>query len=205
MVEIRVARRHDIPGIAEVIRRAYQEFAPILGDIYPPYLADLLDVRARMAAGVVLVAEAGGRIVGTASLYADGGVAGFGWPSGWAVVRAVAVDPDARGRGAGHALMQECTRRTLRAGRDELCLHTAEFMTAAIALYEAHGFGRDPRFDVEATEHFGVDGCDPVPVVAYRRRLTSGRPARRARVPAQAPWPLRRIGDRLAMPAWVLA
>jgi predicted N-acetyltransferase YhbS len=203
MVEIRVATRHDIPQITEVTRRAYEEFAPTLGGVYPRYLADLLDVRRRLGAGAVLVAEAGGRVVGTATLYTDGGRTGFGWPRGWAVIRAVAVDPDARGSGAGNALVRACTERALRAGRDELCLHTAEFMTEAIALYESHGFRRDPRFDVEATEHLGAEGPDPVTVVAYRRRLTAGRPASVRRVPAQAPWPLRRLGERVTRPAWV--
>ena len=203
MIEIRVATRHDIPQITEVTRRAYEEFAPILGDIFPHYLADLMDVGSRLSAGTVLVAETGGRVVGTATLYTDGGRTGFGWPRGCAVIRAVAVDPEARGLGAARALVQACTERALRAGRDELCLHTAEFMTAAIALYESHGFRRDPDFDAEAAEHVGVDGPDLVAIVAYRRRLTAGRPAALRKVPAQAPWPLRRLGERLVMPAWV--
>jgi ribosomal protein S18 acetylase RimI-like enzyme len=203
MVKIRVATRHDIPQITEVTRRAYQEFAPAFGDAFPHYLADLLDVRSRLRTGAVLVAESGGRVVGTATLDADGGRTGYCWPRGWAVIRAVAVDPEARGLGAGDALVRACTERALRAGRDELCLHTAEFMTAAVALYERHGFRRDPDFDVEATEHLGVEGPDPVAVVAYRRRLTAGRPAALRKVPAQAPWPLRRLGERLVMPAWV--
>jgi ribosomal protein S18 acetylase RimI-like enzyme len=203
MVEIRVATRHDILQITEVTRRAYDEFAPTLGDTFPHYLADLLDVRRRLRTGVVLVAEAGGRVVGTATLDTDGGRTGFRWPRGSAVIRAVAVAPEARGLGAGNALIQACTERALRAGRDELCLHTAEFMTEAIALYERHGFRRDPDLDVETTEHLGVDGPDPVAGAAYRRRLTAGRPATLRRVPAQAPWPLRRLGERLVMPAWV--
>lgn len=203
MVEIRVATRHDIPQITEVTRRAYDEFAPALGDAFPHYLADLLDVRSRLRTGVVLVAEAGGRVVGTATLDTDGGRTGFRWPRGWAVIRAVAVAPEARGLGAGNALVRACTERALRAGRDELCVHTAEFMTEAIALYESHGFRRDPDFDVETNEHLGVDGPDPVEVAAYRRRLTAGRPTALRKVPAQAPWPLRRLGERLVKPAWV--
>jgi ribosomal protein S18 acetylase RimI-like enzyme len=205
MIDIRVATGHDLPRIAEITRRAYQEFAPTLGAVYPHYLADLLDVTSRLGAGSVLVAVADGEVVGTATLFPEAAASGFGWPRGGAAIRAVAVDPEARGLGAGSALLRACIERAMRAGRDELCLHTAEFMTAAVALYEAHGFRRDPAHDFDGAEHNGIDGVDPVPVLAYRLRLAAGRPAGVRRVPAQAPWPIRRVGARITMPAWVPA
>jgi hypothetical protein len=52
-----------------------------------------------------------------------------------------------------------------------LCLHTAGFMTAAVAIYERLGFRRDPAFDFDATRHLGLDGVRPVLIVAYRLDL----------------------------------
>ena len=57
-----------------------------------------------------------------------------------------------------------------------LCLHTAGFMTAAVALYEAMGFRRDPSFDFEATSHLRVGGIQPVRILAYRLDLPHDRP-----------------------------
>ena len=45
----------------------------------------------------MLVAEVDGDIVGTVTLYPDASTIGFGWPAGWAAIRALAVDPAWRG------------------------------------------------------------------------------------------------------------
>jgi len=200
---VRAATRDDVPRIAEVIWAAYEEFAPVLGAIYPGYLADLLDVEVRLTTGTVLVAEVDGAIAGTATLYTDAAPAGLGWPHGWAVGRALAVDPAARGQGTARALVSAVIARAMRAGADELCLHTGEFMTAAVALYEALGFRRDPAHDLEATEHLGIAGAEPVTMLAYRLRLTGGRPAAMRRLPTQAPWPARRHGSEILTPVWL--
>jgi GNAT superfamily N-acetyltransferase len=169
---VRGATRDDVPRIADVIWAAYQEFAPVLGAIYPGYLADLLDVEVRLTSGTVLVGEVDGTVTGTATLYTDAAEGGFGWPQGWAVGRALGVDPDARGQGTARALVRAVIARAMRAGADELCLHTGEFMTAAIALYESLGFRRDPAHDLEVTDHLGIEGAEPVTLLAYRLRLT---------------------------------
>jgi ribosomal protein S18 acetylase RimI-like enzyme len=50
------------------------------------------------------------------------------------------VDPAARGRGVGRALMEECCRRARRDGSRVLALHTSPIMTAALAMYRKMGF-----------------------------------------------------------------
>jgi len=202
---VRVATRDDVPRIADVIWAAYQEFAPVLGAVYPGYLADLLDVEVRLTSGTVLVAETDGAVTGTATLYTDAAQGDFGWPHGWALGRALAVDPDARGHGTAKALARAVIARAMRAGADDLCLHTGEFMTAAIALYESLGFRRDPGHDFDATEYLGIAGAEPVNLLAYRLRLTGGRPAALRRLPTQAPWPARRHGAEILTPAWLAA
>ena len=203
---VRQATRYDIPAIAQVTRAAYQEYVPVLGPLYPGYLADLLAVDQRFAEGTVLVAEVDGCIAGTATLYTDARHAGPGWPRSWAAGRALAVDPAVRGQGVARALVRDITARAMRAGADELCLHTGEFMTATVALYEAHGFQRDPAYDRDAPGHLDVPGAGPVTMIAYRLRLTGGRPAtvhRLHRVNAQAPWPARRHGTEILTPVWL--
>ena len=136
------------------------------------YPTDILDVESRAGTGgKVLVAEHGGRVVGTVTYYPDAADEGFGWPAGWAGLRALGVEPRARGLGVGRALLEACLERALAAGAPVICLHTAEFMPAAVAIYEAAGFRRDPVHDFDAAGHLAPDGVRPVPILAYRLDL----------------------------------
>src|SRR6266508_341930 len=119
----------------------------------------------------VLLAEHAGRAVGTVTFYDDAAAEGIGWPTGWAGVRALGVDPTVRGRGIGQALMRVCLQRARAAGAAVLCLHTAEFMTTAVAMYLAMGFRRVPSFDFDAASHLRLVGARPVRVIAFRLDL----------------------------------
>ena len=172
-VEVRDAGRSDLPGARRVLLAAYQEYATAMPPaVFGPYLAELLDVEARAGTGRILVAEVGGRVVGTVTYYPDAAAEGLGWPAGWAGLRALGVEPAARGRGVGRALVEACRRRAEAGGADVLCLHTDQFMTAAVAIYGAMGFRRAPAFDFDATSRFALGGVRPVPVLGYRLDLS---------------------------------
>ncbi len=179
---VRQATRYDIPAIAQVIRAAYQEYAPVLGPLYPGYLADLLAVDRRFAEGTVLVAEVDGASpapppstptpAGRSRLAPQAGPRGGRWRS--TRPSAAKASP---GRWSGPS-----SARAMRAGADELCLHTGEFMTAAVALYEAHGFQRDPAYDLDATGHLDISGRragdhDRLPAAPHRRPSRHRAPA----------------------------
>ena len=96
--------------------------------------------RRRVAEGVespdtiVLVAEAGGELVGQLDLrLARYGVADLGMlvATGW------------RGRGVGSALLAEAVERARAAGAHKLALQVWPHNAAAIALYERFGFERE--------------------------------------------------------------
>jgi predicted N-acetyltransferase YhbS len=168
-VEVRDAGRSELPEVRRVLLGAYREYAEALPPaVFGRYLTDILDVQGRVGAGRLLVATHGGRVVGSVTFYADAGREGFGWPTGWAGLRALGVEPSARGAGVGQALVQACLERARAAGAPVLCLHTAEFMTAAVAIYERLGLRRDPTFDLDATRHLRLEGVRPVPILAYR-------------------------------------
>jgi ribosomal protein S18 acetylase RimI-like enzyme len=65
----------------------------------------------------------------------------------WPELRLLAVAPEARGLGAGEALVAECVRRARAAGAAELGLHTSASMRSAVRLYERLGFVRAPERD----------------------------------------------------------
>jgi ribosomal protein S18 acetylase RimI-like enzyme len=178
-VTVRDAAAAEHTAIRELLEAAYRQFASILpASIYDPYIADILDLDTRARDGRLLVAERAGRIVGTVTYYEDAGAEGAGWPAGWAGVRALGVDPAARGLGIGQVLMDACLDRARQAGATVLCLHTAEIMTAAIALYERMGFQRVPEFDFEPHGYLHLRGDPPttpdgrpIMVIAYRLDL----------------------------------
>jgi predicted N-acetyltransferase YhbS len=167
VASLREAEVADHPAIREIITAAYREYETVL----PPggfeiYLEDLLDLDGRAEVGSLIVAEQAGRVVGTVTYYDDASVEGLGWPSGWAGLRALGVDPAARGFGIGRLLMRECFDRARAVGAPVLCLHTAAFMTAAVTMYEEMGFRRAPKFDFDPKDYYPV--AESVQVIAYR-------------------------------------
>src|SRR5204862_7553902 len=104
------------------------------------------------------------RIVGAVTYYPDGsGDSHAGWPGRWAVIRLLAVHPDARGRGVGRLLTEECIRRARASGAPAVGLHTTVFMSVARAMYERMGFVRMPELDF-----WPIPG---IHVMAYRLNL----------------------------------
>jgi hypothetical protein len=67
--------------------------------------------------------------------------------------------------------MQACLERARAAGAAVLCLHTADFMTAAVAMYLGMGFRRVPSFDFDAPGHLRPGSGRPVRVIAFRLDL----------------------------------
>jgi predicted N-acetyltransferase YhbS len=174
VVGVRGAGPSELPAVRRVLLAAYQEYAATLPPaVFGRYLTDILDVEGRAGAGEVLVAEHGGQVVGTVTYYADAGQEGLGWPAGWAGLRALGVEPATRGLGIGRALLGACLERAEAAGAPVLCLHTAEFMPAAVAIYERAGFRRAPAYDFDATSGLALSGVRPVPILGYRLDLTA--------------------------------
>jgi ribosomal protein S18 acetylase RimI-like enzyme len=168
-VQVREARPSDRRAVRAVLLAAYREYAAALPPaVFGPYLADILDLDARDRDGELLVAEHDRRVVGAVTFYEDAAAEGLGWPAGWAGLRALGVDPAARRLGAGRALMDACLERALAARAPVLCLHTAAFMTAAVAIYEAMGFRRVPAFDFDVP---AGGTSPPVGILGYRLDL----------------------------------
>jgi GNAT superfamily N-acetyltransferase len=188
-VAITAVRRHsaplvrdavpaDHPAIRRVIIAAYLQYADLIArDIFAPYLADVIDLDKHARHGRLIVVEADGRIRGFGAFYADASVQGFGWPSGWAGGRSLAVHPDARGHGVARALIAAFERLARESGAPVFAFHTASFMTDAIALYDRLGFRRAPEFDLDLAAHYGGFGAAPITALAYLRQLAPARAA----------------------------
>lgn len=145
---IRNARADEFDGVALLLKDAYKQYAnSIPPERWAGYLEDIMDVRGRQDAELI-VAEMDGRLAGSVTLYLDRiHFDDGGWPEGWAGIRLLGVHPKYRGKGIGRALMDECLRRARTAGFKTIGLHTTELMAIARRLYERMGFVRVPEYD----------------------------------------------------------
>jgi ribosomal protein S18 acetylase RimI-like enzyme len=142
-VIVRDARPDELTGIGDLRVSAYRTdgFLPAASQYAPTLRALGAD-----GVGEVLAAVDGGLVVGTVMLTC--------WPAGNVVrgpgeaeVRALAVAPDARGRGIGRMLVTAVIDRAARRGVRHLVLLTLAEMHAAQRLYTDAGFGRLPDRD----------------------------------------------------------
>ena len=170
-IPTRPAQARELREIAALFAPALEPYRGSGSDwILDPYLAELVDVNRRFAESEVLVAEHGGRIVGTIAFYADVRVEGWSnLPAGWAGFRALAVAPRMRRVGIGKALVQRCIERTRDVGAETLGIHTISVLTDAVRLYERLGFVRCPEFDLRAADIFPSEHADEMVALAFRR------------------------------------
>jgi len=122
-----------------------------------PYLSVLRDVAGRAAGSEVYVAVDGpGTVVGGVAFVPDGGLwADIAGP-GEAEFRMLAVSEQARGRGAGEALVRTCVERAQAVGCVRLVLSTQSGMHAAHRIYRRLGFVRTPERDWEPVPGLGL-------------------------------------------------
>jgi ribosomal protein S18 acetylase RimI-like enzyme len=140
--------REALPGeygeLSSLVTAAYQEFAGSLGSEWEGYRDDLADIARRAARGTQLIAETGGRLVGTVTYYPPVGDAAadewWWWPKTFAYVRALAVHPDLRGAGIGRALTAACVEQARSEGAEGIALNTLDLMAGAMSLYHGLGF-----------------------------------------------------------------
>ncbi len=164
-LRVRPARETDRPAVGHLLALGFPEkFAPLFGrdrDRTAALLAEL------PASGTVYVAEESGHVVGTFTLVLEERAQPGVWPvlrrhlplpsavrallllellgSGrpdphTALVEAVAVLPERRGRGVGRRMMAEALAQARQAGRRRVGLYVVEGNTPAVRLYTSLGF-----------------------------------------------------------------
>ncbi|MCW2614200.1 MAG: GCN5-related N-acetyltransferase [Frankiales bacterium] len=111
------------------------------------YEPQLRAVGARAETATVLVAELDGQVVGAVTVATRGGEWAEQSAPGEAVVRMLVVAAEARGSGAGEALVRACLDTARADGCSLVRLSSQESMTTAHRLYERLGFVRTPSFD----------------------------------------------------------
>lgn len=152
-VRLRDARDDDRAAVSALTLEAYGQYAERMDDeAWAELEAALRRALASDDPAVErIVAERGGRIVGSVMLFPPAAdvYGGFTGALSWPELRLLAVSPAARGIGLGRALVEECVRRARESGASELGLHTSRSMEVAVGMYERMGFVRAPEHDFQ--------------------------------------------------------
>lgn len=164
MLQIREALSNEMEWVRDQRVRAYEEHAQKVPVAHWNALKKAILADSDIQDGVeFLVAELDGEVVGSIVLYPaksdayDGLVDELDYPE----IRMLAVSPQSRSKGIAEALVNECIHRAKQKEYKYIGLHTADFMTSAMRLYERIGFERLPEFDFEPAN-------DGIIVKAYR-------------------------------------
>ena len=150
-MEIREIRPPEYADAGDVLVLAYSEYAEPADRGWGEHLELVRDVAGRIGRTVVLAAVENGRVLGSATIELEDVIGDDDpeLPPDTAILRMVGVDPEARRRGVGRALVEEVISRARRAGKRTLGLRTGPQMAPARRLYESLGFVRDPSLDLE--------------------------------------------------------
>ncbi|MDN3296973.1 GNAT family N-acetyltransferase [Streptomyces ficellus] len=148
-ITIRAVRPEEHGTLGEVTAQAYLGDGLLDFGESDEYLIELRDVTRRAAEAEVLVAVGEDeRVVGGVTFVTGGGPWAELARDGEAELRMLAVAPEARGRGAGEALVRACVERARAAdGCARLVLSARQSMGAAHRIYERLGFVRTPERD----------------------------------------------------------
>lgn len=166
------AEHDELDDVRAILMAANEQYRAVLApEAFEPYLAMVLDLEARLDVADVLLLRSEGQALGTVTFFADARDEGWGGPGGVSGIRSMGVHPDGQGRGIGAALVAECVRRARAAGSDAITLHTADWLPAAIRLYERHGFVREPERDLRAVDVIALPAEHDFVGLAYRLDL----------------------------------
>lgn len=171
-VTIRDARLGEVNAVAAVLDAAYAEYMPPPGAplshqervAWEGYRADIIDVGSRLDHTELIVAEENGKVLGAVTFYPPHSGVRYptevehqDLPPEWAAFRLLGVHPEARRRGIGAKLTEECLRRAAERGAPTVGLHTLAVMVAAGRMYARLGWVRAPEFDIHPMPSLRVE------------------------------------------------
>lgn len=149
---IREARPEDDDLVGELLIRAFVDsYARKMPHVVvtDERKAELRAVADKRRVAAVWVAELGGRVVGTVSLWPPGSARSEAWLKDAADLRHLAVDDSARGFGISGMLIDTAEEYAWQQAAKFVCLHVRRGAQGVRELYESRGYIRDDKGDLD--------------------------------------------------------
>ena len=151
-INIRLLKEQDNPDIAIIIRAVLTEFkANKPGTVYYDPTTDNLFKLFAQPLSQYWILEMGGKIVGGSGIYPTEGL-----PKGCCELVKLYLLPEARGKGYGQMLIQQCFESAKKFGFRQMYLETLPELKMAVGLYEKCGF-KYLDGPLGNSGHFGCD------------------------------------------------
>ncbi|HET7173774.1 MAG TPA: GNAT family N-acetyltransferase [Nocardioidaceae bacterium] len=160
-VSVRQAEPAEYAMVGELTVLAYRADGLAADD--NGYATSLRNAAGRAVAAELWVGELDGSVAGSVTFCPPGSPYRQLAGPDEGEFRMLAVEPEARGRGVGRALVLKCFDRSRELGLGAIVLCSLPSMRAAHALYGSLGFARDPGLDWEPTPG--------VPLLGFRATL----------------------------------
>jgi ribosomal protein S18 acetylase RimI-like enzyme len=143
--EVRLVRVEELPAVGRLTADAYVNDG--LVDPTNGYVERLVDAASRAREAEVWVAVEGEQVLGSVTFVVPGSPYREIARDDEGEFRMLGVDPAARGRGVGRALVELCVRRSRELGYAGVRMSTMDRMASAHRVYERLGFTRVPEDD----------------------------------------------------------
>ncbi len=136
MISIRPIKRLDNPYLAVIIRQALAEFgANKPGTVYYDSTTDNLFELFDHKKSMYFVAEEKGNILGGGGIYPTQGL-----PTGTCELVKMYLSPEARSKGIGRKIMNQCFAFAKKVGYHQIYLETMPELAQAVCVYKRLGF-----------------------------------------------------------------
>ena len=145
MIEVRLAEPAEYAAVGDLTAQGYLADGALPPE--DPYYDLLRNAAGRAAEAELWVAVDDGVLLGTVTCCPPGSPYRELATDAEGEFRALAVAPEARGRGIGRLLVERCLERAAATGSSGVVISTAEWMHAAHRLYARLGFVADPARD----------------------------------------------------------
>ncbi len=151
-VIIRKIAATDDASIAGIIRQSLEDFNAVKqGTVYFDKTTDHLFDVFQVNKATYFIAEINGRVVGGGGIYPTDGLS-----ENTCELVKMYVTSEARGKGIGKLLLNECIAQAKAAGYSLMYIETMPELTNAIEMYKKNGF----KFIPKALANSGHVGCD---------------------------------------------
>jgi GNAT superfamily N-acetyltransferase len=124
---------------AKITRLAWEQFRTRFAD-FDAFIKSASNMSELAKTCDLIVAEMDSRVVGVVGYGPPNQLKQSAFDPAWAVVRMLSTHPDARGRGVGRLLVNECKRRARRDRANILALTTTKINEVALKMYLKMGF-----------------------------------------------------------------